>query len=220
MAAARFPLTIGVGGSGPGAGKDTVADMLTGIFKYRYGVTYEQEKFANPLRECLRILTGITDSHTQAGKQHFYPEWGMTAGQMLQKLGTDAIREGFHPYAWVNSLFCNLVDDRPVIISDVRFENEAEAVLQRQGLVVFVERAEVNESALASRDMTHPSEQAGSWCRMQGVVRIDNNGTLEELQRAVEELIQSICVSPSLMRQTVFWHTRWQPIRSTLPKDL
>lgn len=76
----------------------------------------------------------------------------MTVREFLQKLGTDAMRMGLHPNVWVNAL---MADYKPShmhsvnpdfekypdwIITDVRFPNEAEAIKERGGIVVRIDR--------------------------------------------------------------------------------
>ncbi len=84
---------------------------------------------------------------------------------MLQNLGTEAIRRAIHPEAWTNALFA---DYKPVsywsrdfgvstvqpnwIITDVRFENEAESVRQRGGILIRINRKSAADTG------THPSE--------------------------------------------------------------
>lgn len=82
----------------------------------------------------------------------------MTARQLLQEVGTDAMRNIIHPNIWVNSLFsdwkpyetidmnedmsksCNNYDIPKWIITDARFPNEAERVLNEGGLLIRINR--------------------------------------------------------------------------------
>jgi hypothetical protein len=86
--------------------------------------------------------------------------YAITVRELLQKVGTDVMRDVIHPDVWVNALmrqyekpaarairetggYCN--DPNPVkfpnwIISDVRFPNEAKAIKDRQGIVIRVHR--------------------------------------------------------------------------------
>ena len=78
-----------------------------------------------------------------------------TVRSMLQLLGTDLLRNQLHPDVWVNALFANYVPvqgvglenhtwDKPKLqnwlIPDTRFPNECQAIEQRGGIVVRVER--------------------------------------------------------------------------------
>lgn len=182
-------LTIGVRGSGPGSGKDTVADFFAEAFRSR-GLMRRRERFATPLRECVEILTGVSvaESQTTEGKARVLPEWGMTVGQMLQRLGTDAVRNNVHDRAWELALFQRFAPDDIVVISDVRFPNEEAAVRARAGVVVQVTRPDVagDDHGLVGRDPNHASERALDGSKPDHL--IVNDGTLEDLRDRVFDL--------------------------------
>lgn len=187
-------LTFGVAGSGPGCGKDTVADIICELLEKR-GMGPRRERFATPVRECIAILTGVSvaESQTVEGKNRHLKGWDMTVGQMLQKLGTDAVRDNVHPDAWVLAAFQRLGDDDNVVFSDVRFPNEAEAIRGRGGFIVMVNRRAANaadSSYLAGRDPAHASET--SLDGFQPDIVVDNNGTLETLRQDVDRVVGSI----------------------------
>lgn len=88
----------------------------------------------------------------------------MTVRGFLQKLGTEAMRDVIHPEIWVNALFADYnpgLSSRQIvmdalsdtdkkmtskeslpnwIVTDVRFPNEAEAIVERGGLLIKVFR--------------------------------------------------------------------------------
>lgn len=84
----------------------------------------------------------------------------ITIRQALQLIGTDLFRDKFHPNCWCNALFSDykpqyiggidpITDNAPVhitefyhnwLITDLRFENEAQAILDRQGILIRVNR--------------------------------------------------------------------------------
>lgn len=80
-----------------------------------------------------------------------------------------------------------LADPRgPVVITDVRFENEAEFVRTRGGYIVHVHRP----GAARTTESTHPSERPLSVAEGDHVLR--NDGTLQELEARVWECVESI----------------------------
>ena len=152
----------------------------------------------------------------------------MTVRQLLQKLGTEALRDVIHPNIHVNALFseykvipkCNVweldhpekpapyyhpqcfickkaysgyklqpyckecaqIDRHPNwLISDCRFENEAESVKFRNGIVVRINRNLDNTKNL------HPSETSLDTWNFDYV--INNTGTIEELLTQVQEML-------------------------------
>jgi hypothetical protein len=64
-----------------------------------------------------------------------YPE----VRQLLQRFGTEAGRGVHGEDCWVDALFRD-ADDSPLVVTDVRFGNEARAIKDRGGLVVKIVR--------------------------------------------------------------------------------
>ena len=58
---------------------------------------------------------------------------------LLQKIGTYLFRNQLHPNTWTNSTFADYQDDN-WIITDMRFPNEAQAIKDRGGITIRVER--------------------------------------------------------------------------------
>ena len=179
------PLTIGIRGSGPGAGKSTVGEIICEDLQRR-ALSHRREAFAAALRECIQILTGVptSESETSAGKSRELPGWKMTVGELHQRLGTETVRN-VHPEAWIFSLFRRLDTASVVVITDVRFPNEAEAIRKRRGVIIHVVRGEGHASRyLGGRDPAHLSERAFTADDPADLV-IRNEGTLKDLRENV-----------------------------------
>tara|TARA_R100000951_G_scaffold10686_3_gene9018 strand:- start:16608 stop:17540 length:933 start_codon:yes stop_codon:yes gene_type:complete len=84
-------------------------------------------------------------------KNHYYHSYlvKQTPRKLMQLLGTEGGRDILHPNIWVNALFADYkatggYSDGPHypnwIITDVRFPNEAQAIKDRGGIVIRVER--------------------------------------------------------------------------------
>ena len=119
----------------------------------------------------------------------------MTVRDFLQRLGTDAIRNGLHTNAWVNALMADYTptqvqwsdgpiggyEDGPMpnwIITDTRFPNEAQAIKDADGIIIRVTRpgiGPVND---------HPSETGLNQWKFD--YEIQNDGTLENLINSVK----------------------------------
>jgi hypothetical protein len=145
---------------------------------------WEIRKFAGKLKDIASHLTGldVEDFEDQDFKKtNLGPEWDyqidefntptkMTVRDFLQKLGTDAMRMGLHDNVWVNALMADYkpeeswlntsLGEKPDvvypnwIITDTRFENEAQAIKDKGGIIIRVNRpgvAPINN---------HPSEIA------------------------------------------------------------
>jgi hypothetical protein len=201
-------MIIGINGK-MGSGKDTVGKMIQKImYEHRpdKGAFSEWniKKFGGKLKEVAGLLTGINPSsfESQTFKQKKMPKiWGdMTYREFLQKIGTDGLRNNVHLNVWVNALFAdyyrtyNVYDlhgklvlpavPKKWIITDVRFPNEAEAIKEREGIVIRVNRfriADENEVFL------HESETALDEWKFD--YEINNDGTLEELEEKVRKML-------------------------------
>lgn len=154
----------------------------------------------------------------------------MTVREMLQIIGTNAIRDRLHPDAWVNAMFAdyklvsqklitvdftkNTLEEYPEtvvtevpnwIITDVRFENEAEAIKKRGGILIRVSREasdsmfsvensvlfnpEIPKLPRSRREMQHESETALDHYKGFDFL-IKNNYGLKELQKSLHYLVK------------------------------
>lgn len=164
-----------------GSGKDTVADLLKD-----YG--WEKFAFAKALKDmCIEFLDlSYDDAYTQEGKMKFNDFWGMTNREILQKVGTDAFRNGFHPDTWVKIAELQiqklLNEGKKIIVTDCRFDNEAELIEKLGGIVMKVERKNY-ENNLSSSEKIHASEKGVDNKYITNV--INNNSSIEALKEEV-----------------------------------
>ena len=168
-------------------GKDTAADGLQ-----RHG--FQKISFARRLKETLgTLLFGdpndrwVWDADLRTKP---LPEfWGMTPVQLLQQLGTEAIRKGIHPDFWVAVLedYIRKSPGLRFVIGDVRFPNEVAMVKRLGGIVVKIERPGLEETA-DGRSAAHESETAlDSYTGWDEIVV--NDGTKTELYEKIEKQV-------------------------------
>lgn len=153
---------IGVSGYA-GSGKDTVGKIIKDL---RPETNWEIKKFAGKLKDVAEILTGINKDlfeDQDFKKTNLSRDWWttcdegwqpMTVRDLLQKLGTDALRKGLHENTWVNALMADYRQNSNWVITDTRFPNEAQAIKNKGGIIIRVDRpgfTKINE---------HPSETA------------------------------------------------------------
>jgi len=130
----------------------------------------------------------------------------LTPRKLLQLLGTECGREIIHPNIWVNALFADyntpntvevsyngVIDESESyttgsrwIVTDVRFPNEAQAIKDRGGIVIRVDRPQYLDNGLVIRKDEHASETALDDYEFDHV--IDNNGSIDELIEKVKQL--------------------------------
>lgn len=106
---------------------------------------------------------------------------------LLQRVGTDAGRDVLGENIWVDATLGDLPDSThtPVVITDVRFANEARAIQQRGGIVIRISRSGVGPARNALGQI-HVSETALDGFNFDHYV--GNDGDLWDLQDRVEKL--------------------------------
>lgn len=137
----NLPRLIGLYSTAPRSGKSTVADFLWQARGYRV------ESFARPLKrmaETLILSLGVApeelDDYAANRKEETIPALGTSYRQLLQTLGTEWGRDMIHPDIWVRASLGRVSGRDHVVFDDVRFPNEAEAILERGGQVWKIER--------------------------------------------------------------------------------
>jgi len=198
---------------------------------------FEIKKFAGKLKQIASILTGISIEmfedqefkKTLMGSQWDYKldifegkepfmkyikteSEPMIVREFLQKLGTEAMRDGLHTNVWVNALFADykllVYSDRGGweypnwIITDMRFPNEMDAVKERKGITIRVIRTTFRTtetefgkiSTIVQPEVDkllgipeHPSETALDDAKFD--YEIINEGTMEELVKKVRDIL-------------------------------
>lgn len=102
-------------------------------------------------------------NYSQDDKNVFLPFWNKTIGECLQKIGTETFRSSFDVDTWIKALFDTtgkncLQNGHILIITDVRFPNEADAVLERGGILIRLEGDPLGIRKNSKRDLNHASE--------------------------------------------------------------
>lgn len=195
-----------------GSGKDTAADYLVN----NHG--FKRDSFAAALKDSVahvfgwdrELLEGKT-KEARAWRDQVDVWWSnrlnmrITPRWILQYWGTEVCRQGFHDDIWIASLENRLEKtSENIVISDVRFPNEIQAIRNVGGTVIRVRRgaepvwfdlaAAANAGKPGSQEMfntyqIHASESAWIGSTLDGV--IFNNGTIEELYTRVNSLIST-----------------------------
>jgi len=175
---------IGLTGAA-GCGKDTVAEYLC-----RYQ-RYHQMSFAYRLKSSLAAMLDIPVYRfdNREFKETVLPRVGKTPREMLQALGTEFGREMINPDLWVILLHAQILrqaelhPDRNIVITDVRFENEASYIRIGGGTIWHIERPN-NPHCIGS---SHESEKPVS--RHDSDHLIINNGTLIDLHSVIDSAL-------------------------------
>ena len=203
-----------------GSGKDTVAEIIKSTTPY---YDWKIKKFAGKLKEVASLITGIpmeAFEDQEFKKTNLGPEWNrnttefietgviqyhrdvpMTVRELLQYLGTEAMRNHLHQNVWVNALLSDykaaVPEDSQLlsavesymtypnwIITDTRFPNELEAVRKYDAITIKVVRDSGNNVGTG-----HASETALDHITDWDYVII-NDGTIEDLRRKVLDILE------------------------------
>lgn len=165
-----------------GSGKDSVA-----VYLACHG--YTRIAFANPVREVLlsvnplitreglRLREAVEAYGWDTAKWQF-PE----VRELLQGLG-EGVRAALGESTWVDHAMRQLdtLSDRPVVVSDVRYYNEASALRSRGFFLVWVQRPGVGPANAHPSETDIPTELAD--------VVLTNDGSIPELHAAVDALV-------------------------------
>jgi len=167
------------------SGKDTLANQLVereGFFRTAladpmrnilYAINPTIERDGSGLARTVRLQQIVNTIGWERAKVE-YPE----IRQLLQRLGTDGARQFISDDVWIRATFDNVKHEK-VVIPDVRFPNEAEAIKKRGGVIVRIFRSGYEPTN------THISETAYS---DQDIV-LYNDGTPEDLYKKYVEAL-------------------------------
>lgn len=153
------------------SGKDTVAELLC------LNYNYHRRAFADPMREALLRLNPVIGSQPLACLVDDYG-WDVAKSnpevrRLLQVFGTEIGREMFGENFWVDIALAGLNSNHRVVVADVRFPNEAQAIIDKGGQVWRVQREGHKPVNL------HTSETAMDNWRFDDLIL--NHGSLDDL---------------------------------------
>lgn len=179
-------ILIGLCGAA-GSGKGEVARRLVDQFGFR------EFSFAEPIYAAVSVITGEpVERLKDRGRKEEKIGWiGKSPRELLQLLGTEFGRQMICDDIWIKRAMAAVSMESEAVgcvISDVRFDNEANAIRAAGGRIFEVTRA--NHGRLAGWAGNHISEA--------GIGRpfidlaIKNDGTIEDLAAAVDAAFHSL----------------------------
>ncbi|MGK8439040.1 deoxynucleotide monophosphate kinase [Ectopseudomonas hydrolytica] len=165
-------------------GKDTVARYLAAH------LTLISYAFADPLKQALAGMFHLTAAQLDGAEKEQPLAWlGKSPRELMQLLGTEWGRDLVHPQLWLLLAEQNLQllaehDQamKGVVIRDVRFDNEADWVRSKGGVILHITRPDAIEVA------THTSESGVT--HRPGDFSLVNDGTLDQLYDEIDALIR------------------------------
>lgn len=175
-------------------GKDTVYEIIRSSYPHAVRLA-----FADKMRESIAALFDIPVEEMEDLKESeatFNLETDgtnktFTWREFIQRYGTEAHRNVFGQDFWINAVFPTAfptayVDPSNItIVTDVRFHNEAQRILDLGGHIISVVRPDkeyISDSHVSEKGL---SEEFISY-------EIVNDGSLEQLQERVLKVIDNI----------------------------
>jgi len=183
----KNPRLIGLSGKAR-SGKNTAAYYI----QERLGEDASIDSFAGNLKRVCMEAFGFTANQVYGNEKLVVDSfWGNTPVYFLQKVGTELFRNMIDKDFWCKSLMKTVdrvleYEDNIIIIDDVRFPNEADAIKERGGILIRINREERPDTG---RDPNHPSEIALDDYEGFDYI-IDNDGTIEELYNKLEVILE------------------------------
>lgn len=186
-------MIIGLAGRA-GSGKDTIADFLISD-----GIVSRKQPFAKALKDCCGLFFGIPRYdlyHAKNNKTNItvtseivelIPSLDMRIGdtlsvrEVLQYFGTNIMRK-FYSNIWIDATMNTIDSMDNIVISDVRFPNEAESIKKNNGIIIRLTRNPYN--------MEHESETIMDNYDDYDYVVDNMNQTPRETFMEVKKLIQ------------------------------
>lgn len=154
------------------SGKDTAAIHLE-----KNG--FEHYWFSKPMKEACRAIFGWTDAHLYGDLKETVDErYGVSPRVALQTLGTEWGRGCISESLWVDIAKVKMQTASKIVISDCRFDNEAEIIRSLGGTIVEIVRDDAQEVN------SHASESGISKDLVN--FTIENNGTIEQFLTDIE----------------------------------
>ena len=188
------PKLIGLAGKAR-SGKDTVAGFLP----------LTRVSFAAPLKKGLQVMLQLSDEYVNGDLKDVALDWlGKSPRQLLQTLGTDWGRDTVHKDLWTivaaREIESYLQKGMGVVVTDVRFDNEANLIRSMGGVIWHVKRSD------AQSVNSHISEAGVTF--VNGDKHIRNDGSLDDLKSLTLDLYQR----PGVQKQIVAYDSITGPI--------
>lgn len=196
---------VGFVSSGKGSVGEYLADQ--GFYK---------DEFARSLKDCVSIIFGwdrrLLEGDTiesREWREKVDEKWSSIMGReitprlMLQEFGTDVCHKFISPLVWVETVLSRRTD-QDTVITDCRFKTEIDYLRSRGGHIIRIKRGEdpwwlpILENIFPLEDRKyfmsqfniHRSEWDWVGTTIDGT--IENDGTLEDLYRKVEVMINEV----------------------------
>jgi len=183
---------IGIHGKA-GSGKDTLGKLIIDIALEDLKIKIERYGLADPIKKVCCYLFDWDERHANGElKDVVDSKFGFSPRHAFQTLGTNWGRACLRDDIW---LFIGK-DKMPeyTIITDVRFSNEAQFILDNGGLLVHIVRPSQSQISLSE----HVSEAGLSPEILERAFLINNDAGFEALEAHARVIVRNFCSEKEL----------------------
>lgn len=168
-------MIIGISGKA-GCGKSTAAKYLV----EKYG--FVEVSFAAILKNMLSVA-GLPEPSNRDDKEKNVEGFDFTWREAAQTLGTEWGRS-LDENIWVKLTMASLEDGKKYVFSDVRFDNEALAIIRKNGVTVKINGRSVD----LGQNSFHASEKGidEDWI----TYHVGNSGDIEILYKQMDKIVE------------------------------
>jgi hypothetical protein len=172
-------------------GKDTVASIIQELTNNKFKLV----KFADKLKDFVCEIINCTRENLEDEVFKNTPlgeEWDflddnyniqkMTPRLLLQKIGTEGLRNNVHENIWVNATLASYCEKCNWVISDMRFPNEVIGVKKLNGITIRVNRPSISNSDEHSSETSLDNYKEFDYI-------IENDSDLESLKEKVKNIL-------------------------------
>ena len=133
-------------------GKTTCSNFLVNDYDFK------SIAFADPIKEAMKIAFDLNYEQLDGKLKEVVDErWGLSPRQLFQKFGTDFARNVIGQDVWIRRMKIELskMKNENIVVSDIRFPNEAIAVKEMGGYLIKICRKgfEVDENSHISEKL-------------------------------------------------------------------
>ena len=186
----NLPQLIGIHGPADG-GKDTIGNYIIAC----YHDNFLRYAFAKPIKEACKIMFGFT--HVQMEdrilKEQDDEFWGFSPRRAFQLLGTEYGRNLLRKDIWIKraemEVNNNLKFNRGTIITDVRFQNEADWVREQPNSMLIYIRV---PNLIRDEKYNHSSEAGINLLGTDKLVINDKSLGINNLYNQVDKIFKEL----------------------------
>lgn len=161
------PKIIGLAGRAR-TGKDTVANLFAN--------THRVVRFAQPVKDAVKVLYGWNDDNVETGlKDQVDPKWGLSPRSAMIHMAQTTRLFAANDF-FVKRLFENW-DGAPIVIADVRYKHEVDAIHERGGITIKITR-----QGITRHEIEFTVDE------LETTYQVTNDGSLDGLLRQIHSL--------------------------------